>query len=51
MGNVLLALIVAYTFAAVGLLMGYSELAVLGVVTTVGTVVTLALGLRMTWTL
>lgn len=49
MGSVMLALVSAYTSAAVGLVMGCSVLAALGIVSTTGLVVTLALGYRMTW--
>lgn len=49
MGNVIIALLPAYTSAATGLLMGCSILGVLGIISTTGVVVTLALGYRMTW--
>jgi len=47
--NIIFALVLAYTSAVAGLLMGCSLLAALGIVSTTGVVVTLALGYRMTW--
>ena len=51
MGIMCCAAISAYTSAAAGLLMGFSGMAALGLVSTVGVVVSLALAYRMTWSL
>ena len=45
----MLAMASAYTSAVAGLLMGCSVFAALGIISTTGTVVMLALGYRMTW--
>lgn len=49
MGIVVCAMASAYTSAIAGLLMGCSGIASLGLVVTIGTVVSLALAFRMTW--
>jgi hypothetical protein len=49
MGIMCCATISAYTSAAAGLLMGCSLIAALGLVSSVGVVVSLALAYRMTW--
>ena len=49
MGIVACAMASAYTSAVAGLLMGFSGTAAFGLLVTIGTVVSLALAVRMTW--
>ena len=49
MGIVACAMASAYTSAVAGLLMGFSGIAAFGLLVTMGTVVSLALAIRMTW--